>query len=98
MAQVTISGIIFSITTSKLKYLSRIRNSYKRIFSEHPISAIRRKVLEIYEAVIKDRNASWFDDEYTRISKLIKNNDQSAILYLKILWKEGKLTDAKSSN
>lgn len=96
MAQVTISGIIFSITTSKLKYLSRIRNSYKRIFSEHPISAIRCKVLEIYEAVIKDRNASWFDDEYTRISKLIKNNDQSAILYLKILWKEGKLTDAKS--
>ena len=96
MAQVTISGIIFSITTSKLKYLSRIRNSYKRIFSQHPISAIRCKVLEIYEAVIKDRNASWFDDEYTRISKLIKNNDQSAILYLKILWKEGKLTDAKS--
>ena len=27
---------------------------------------------------------------------MIKDNDQSAILYLKILWKEGKLTDAKS--
>ena len=31
-----------------------------------------------------------------RISKLIEDNDQSAILYLKILWKQGKLTDAKS--
>ena len=93
MAEV-ISGIIFSITTSKST--SWAENNYKRVFSQHPISAIRCKVLEIYEAVIKGRNASWFDDEYTRISKLIRDNDQSAILYMKILWKEGKLADAKS--
>jgi len=65
-------------------------------YNQHPISAIRCKVLEIYEAVVKELSKSWFDDEYTRISRLIKDNDQSAILYLKILWKQGKLSDAKS--
>ena len=96
MAQATISGIIFSITTSKSISRTHPDGEKKRIFSQHPISAIRCKVLEIYEAVIEGQNASWFDDEYTRISRLIKDNDNSAILYLKILWKGGKLADAKS--
>jgi len=34
MAQVTISGIIFSITTSKLKYLGRIR-AEKTVINEY---------------------------------------------------------------
>ena len=96
MAQATISGIIFSITTSKSISRTHPDGEKKRIFSQHPISAIRCKVLEIYEAVIEGQNESWFDDEYTRISRLIKDNDNSAILYLKILWKGGKLADAKS--